>query len=107
MFSICVLFTCATAECRYVAAICGGSQQLVYQLVVFEVDQDPPEVVCAVTLHAGQLQPEPWQLGNCMQLQLIRYSHRRPLQSDCCAAVVASAAEYVCDVSAEQMATTG
>ena len=62
----------ANAYCRFVAAVLGSSEQLTYQLVVFAVGQDPPEVVCAVKLHAAQLQPEPWQLGNCMQLQLVR-----------------------------------
>ena len=54
------------------AAVLGSSEQLAYQLVVVDVGQDPPEVVCAVKLNAAQLPPEPWQLGNCMQLQLVR-----------------------------------
>ena len=55
--------------CRYLAAYIGGTK---HQLTVLDVGAHEPQVLCQVQVHAPQLQPEPWQLNNCMQLQAVR-----------------------------------
>ena len=60
------------AVCRYIAVLLGSSEELVLQLVVLEMTEHQPQVVCAVNIHAAQLQCEPWQVANCLQLQIVR-----------------------------------
>ena len=58
--------------CRYLAAYGRGAADAEHQLTVFDTEPSQPEVLCQVRLHAAHLPPEPWQVANCMQLQVVR-----------------------------------